>query len=146
MPVSAGDLIASILPSAPFNSGALPLWIAFSTVLGVFNTVQCFISPKLSKRVYSRKPQQVTPLTSRLFGTWTLLASAVRLYTAYHITDQGFYDITLFTYALAFTHFFSELLIFRSASLGPGVLSPLIVASVSTYWAYTQRAYYIGLL
>lgn len=58
MPVSAGDLIASILPQAPLNSGALPFWIAFSTVLGVFNTVQCFISPKLSKRVYSRKPQQ----------------------------------------------------------------------------------------
>jgi hypothetical protein len=58
MPVSAGDFVSSILPKAPLNSGALPLWIAFSTVLGVFNTVQCFISPKLSKRVYSRKPQQ----------------------------------------------------------------------------------------
>jgi hypothetical protein len=115
MPVSAGDFVSSVLPKAPLNSGALPLWIAFSTVLGVFNTVQCFISPKLSKRVYSRKPQQgesapltimtligwklirlmigvhciVTPLASRLFGTWTLLASVVRLYTAYHITNQG---------------------------------------------------------
>lgn len=40
----------------------------------------------------------------------------------------SFYDLTVFSYILAFSHFFSELFIFRSASLGAGVLSPLIVA------------------
>lgn len=58
MPVSVGDLIANYLPAKAPLGGALPWWIAFSTVLGVFNTIQSFVSPKLSKRVYSRKPQQ----------------------------------------------------------------------------------------
>ncbi|KAJ9116622.1 hypothetical protein QFC20_000555 [Naganishia adeliensis] len=89
MPVSVGDIITNYLPAKAPLGGALPWWIAFSTVLGVFNTVQSFVSPKLSKRVYSRKPQQVTPLASRLFGTWTLLAAALRLYTAYNIQEKG---------------------------------------------------------
>lgn len=39
------------------------------------------------------------------------------------------YDITLMTYLLAFGHFSSELIIFRTASLNPGVISPVIVSS-----------------
>ncbi|KAJ9105353.1 hypothetical protein QFC21_001722 [Naganishia friedmannii] len=142
MGVSTGDIIASFLPASPPLGGALPLWIGFSTVLSVFNTVQCFISPKLNKRIYSKRPHEA----SRLFGMWTLLAAVLRLTTAYDVTSQPLYDMTLLSYILAFTHFFSELFIFRTCSIGPGVLSPLIVASISTYWAYTQRDYYLGLL
>lgn len=39
------------------------------------------------------------------------------------------YDITLMTYLLAFGHFSSELIIFRTATLNPGVISPVIVSS-----------------
>lgn len=37
--------------------------------------------------------------------------------------------MTLFTYLFAFAHFSSELFIFRTASFGPGVMSPVIVSS-----------------
>ena len=43
--------------------------------------------------------------------------------------DNRIYDITLFSYLFAFSHFGSELLIFRTASFGPGALSPVIVSS-----------------
>lgn len=36
--------------------------------------------------------------------------------------------MALFTYLIAFGHFSSELLLFRSAKINPGVLSPVIVA------------------
>lgn len=36
--------------------------------------------------------------------------------------------MALFTYLIAFGHFSSELLIFRTANINPGVLSPVIVA------------------
>lgn len=39
------------------------------------------------------------------------------------------YDMALFTYLIAFGHFTSELLIFRTAKVNPGVISPVIVAS-----------------
>lgn len=41
------------------------------------------------------------------------------------------YDLTIFTYFFAFAHFGSELLIFRTASFGPGALSPVVVSSES---------------
>lgn len=39
------------------------------------------------------------------------------------------YDMALFTYLIAFGHFSSELLIFRTAGLNPGTISPVIVSS-----------------
>lgn len=37
--------------------------------------------------------------------------------------------MALFTYLIAFGHFTSELLIFGTATINPGVISPCIVAS-----------------
>jgi Erg28 like protein len=44
---------------------------------------------------------------------------------------DSIYDMTLFTFLIAFGHFTSELLIFRTATINFGVLSPCIVASES---------------
>jgi len=41
------------------------------------------------------------------------------------------YDLAIFTYFFAFAHFGSELLIFRTATFGPGALSPVVVSSES---------------
>lgn len=38
------------------------------------------------------------------------------------------YDMALLTYLIAFGHFGSEWLIFRSAKVGPGLLSPVLVS------------------
>lgn len=43
--------------------------------------------------------------------------------------SESVYDLTMWTYVLAFGHFTSEFLIFRTAGLGPGLLSPMIVSS-----------------
>jgi hypothetical protein len=71
------------------------------------------------------------------------------------------YDMTLFTYLIAFGHFASELLIFRSATPNPGVISPVIVSSgssiacpgvlwsdrvssaTSLVWMFSQYDYYV---
>ena len=39
--------------------------------------------------------------------------------------------MAFFTYLIAFGHFSSELLIYRSAKVNPGVISPVIVSSES---------------
>jgi Erg28 like protein len=89
----------------------------------------------------------VTPLQARTFGIWTLTSAVVRLYAAYNITNKVYarlsfrsrkrvlypfsrvYDMAFFTYLIAFAHFSSELLIFKTASINPGVMSPVIVSS-----------------
>ena len=84
---------------------------------------------------------------------WTLASAAIRLYAAYNISVKGFvasslferkelaawlmkegdrfYDLALISYVLALGHFASEFVVFRTAGIGPGLLSPLIVASAS---------------
>ena len=95
----------------------------------------------------------MTGLQARTFAVWTALSGVVRLYAAYNISSKAFvlrfrlvggtsadathlmmgsvYDMTLFTYLFAFGHFASELLIFRTASFGLGVLSPVLVSGES---------------
>jgi hypothetical protein len=116
------------------------------------------VTLKYTRRVYSgsaplSKPPNAeayaqaspaTPLSSRTFGTWSLLSSIVRLYCAYHITNPVVYEITLWTYAVGCMHFTSEWLYFRSASWGAGLASPLIVAGGSIAWMLWCWEGYVG--
>lgn len=47
----------AVLPRAS-NGGYLPYWLAFVAVVSVYNTIQAFVSPTLTKRLYSRKPEE----------------------------------------------------------------------------------------
>lgn len=85
----------------------------------------------------------VTPLSARTFGTWTALSSIVRLYGAYHISNPAVYEMVLWTYGIAFAHFASEWLIFRSARWGKGLAGPVIVSTVSTTWMLLQWGFYV---
>lgn len=88
----------------------------------------------------------VTPLQARTFGAWTLTSAIVRAYAAYNISNKPFvfpimgparwlnlsfsiYDMAMLTYLIAFGHFFSEFLIFRTAKFGAGLLGPAVVSS-----------------
>ena len=112
-------------------------WILVVSIAAIFNTAQCFLDPsvKLTKRVYAQQPAQVTQLMARMFGTWTALSSIIRLYGAYHLHDRTAFYMTFATFVIAFGHFTSELLIYKTTSLrSPGLLSPMIVSSLSIVW------------
>ena len=81
------------------------------------------------------------------------MSAVVRCYTAYDIHNKTFvaspasrlfspadlvllrrlYDMTLFSFLIAFGHFGSEVLIYRSAKLTGPVLSPILVSSESPF-------------
>lgn len=86
----------------------------------------------------------VTALQARTFAVWTLTSAVIRFYAAYNINNKtsvplffsrslltrpSFYDMAFISYLIAFGHFSSELLIFRTATLNAGVISPVIVSS-----------------
>ncbi|KIM84905.1 hypothetical protein PILCRDRAFT_96625 [Piloderma croceum F 1598] len=128
-------------PQAP---GLLPKWLLLVSSMAVFNTLQNFATLKLTQRIYNNvPPASVTALQARTFGVWTLTSAVVRAYAAYHIHDKTIYDMTLFTFLIAFGHFTSELLIFRTATINPAVLSPCIVATTSLVWMFQQYDYYV---
>ncbi|CAL1716528.1 unnamed protein product [Somion occarium] len=127
----------------PQSEGWLPKWQLFIAVVAAFNTVQNFATLKFTRRVYCKKPAEVTPLQARTFAVWTLLSAVVRFYAAYHIHDKSIYDITLISYLIAFGHITSELFIFGTGGTQFPSLSPLIVSSTSMVWMLTQYDFYV---
>jgi hypothetical protein len=83
-------------------------------------------------------------LTARIFGTWTLLSSVIRLYAAYYISNPQIYQIAFATYAIAFFHFYSEWLVFGTAKWGKGLAGPAIISVGTMAWMWTQWDYYVG--
>ncbi|KAJ7707773.1 hypothetical protein B0H17DRAFT_1156297 [Mycena rosella] len=128
----------------PQGDGWLPSWQLLVAVMAVFNSVQNFTTLKLTRRIYNNvPPATITPLQARTFAAWTLASAMVRAYAAYNINQKIVYDMALFTYLIAFGHFASELLIFRTATPNPGVISPVIVSTTSLIWMFSQYDSYV---
>ncbi|PHH63661.1 hypothetical protein CDD81_5642 [Ophiocordyceps australis] len=72
---------------------------------------------------------QVTPLASRLFGTWTLITCIVRCYAAYNLHIGPVYNIAIWTYVVALGHFASELFIYKTMTFGLPQFFPFFLAS-----------------
>ncbi|KAJ3515485.1 hypothetical protein NLJ89_g1722 [Agrocybe chaxingu] len=153
--------MASFLaPYLPKTAGWLAYWQLLVATTAVFNTVQNFVTLKFTRRVYNNVPSAtgtrlsphtplltqeipVTALQARTFAVWTLTSAIIRAYAAYNINNKNIYDMAFFTYLIAFGHFSSELFIFRTCKLGPGVISPVIVSTTSLIWMFTQYDFYV---
>ena len=85
-----------------------------------------------------------------MFAVWNITSAMVRIYAAYHIYEEACvaadsaYVLCAGTFVVALVHFVSELLIFRTAKLSAGSVSPLIVASVSLWLMVSQYSFYIS--
>lgn len=108
------------------------------------NSVQCYLTTTYTRRVYSRAGAQVTPLSARTFGTWTFVSALVRLAAAFDATSRPLYLLAFATYAIAFAHFASELLLYRTTSWGSGLMGPAVVSTSSMVWMLWQWDAYIG--
>lgn len=100
---------APVIPSGP---GFLPRWQLFVAATALFNTVQNFMTIKLTAKIYNSVPANapgiryssapvsrtdtrapclpVTALQARTFAVWTLLSTIVRGYAAYHIHEKPY--------------------------------------------------------
>ncbi|CEJ53844.1 hypothetical protein PMG11_00184 [Penicillium brasilianum] len=134
------EQVLSYLP--PFE-GLLPKWLVFISVVSAANSLQAYTSADYTSKLYTNGALAVEPLSGRIFGTWTFLSAVIRMTAAYNINSPIAYDLALWTYGIALTHFVGEL-IFGNASLRGRFLNPLIVASSTLAWMLTQRAAYLG--
>jgi hypothetical protein len=85
----------------------------------------------------------VTPLSARTFGTWTFLVGVVRIYAAYHIDEESWYQLAIWTYLVAFGHFMSECFVYRTARPRGPWLAPTSVATLSLVWLIAQYSSYV---
>ncbi|ORY63800.1 hypothetical protein BCR35DRAFT_295266 [Leucosporidium creatinivorum] len=133
----------ALLDLLPDTEGYLPYWMLFVSSLAVFNSVQNFLTTSLTRKIYNKSPASVNPLQARTFAVWTLASAAIRIYAAYNLELKPMYDLALVSYVLALGHFALEFVVYRTAGLGPGLISPLIVASTSLIWMTRQYDFYV---
>lgn len=148
----------------PHHDGLLPFWLLFVahpsaillgtcadvrhnqvSALSIFNTVQSFLTLVFTRRVYAggASKTNVTPLSSRLFGTWTFLSCIIRYYAAYHLDSREMYIVTFWTFGIALFHFLSEWLVYGTMQFGKGIVPSLTVATVSLVWMTLQYGFYV---
>ncbi|KAI9269217.1 Erg28 like protein-domain-containing protein [Phascolomyces articulosus] len=123
--------------------GYLPKWFLFTSALGIFNSIQNFCTDKLTKRVYAGKPDEVTPLSARFFATWTWSVSMIRIYAAFYLEHKYMYELGIWSYVIALSHYSAELFIFKGCKFNGPFMSPLIVATTSLIWMISQYDYYV---
>lgn len=128
------------------------------------NSIQAYASLAPTQRVYSgqaatstlstkapsgvpattlTETSPVTPLSARTFGTWTAITAVVRLYAAYHIQIPVMYELALWTFGVAWAHFMSEWLVFKTTKMGSGLLGPFAVSTGTLIWMWLQWDYYV---
>ena len=86
----------------------------------------------------------MTPLSARTFGTYTFLASVIRLYAAYDITNPVMFQLALWTFVVAFVHFYSEWFIFGTTKFGEGLAAPALVSVGGLLWMLWQWGEYVA--
>lgn len=144
--LSSKDIFA-LIQSTPNSlpSGYLPKWLLFISIVSIFNSVQTYFNTSLTRKVYENKPEQVSPLSARTFGTWTLVSCIIRLYGAFYVNETHIFQLTFISYAIALFHFGSELIVYNTCRLSKGFMGPLIVSTTSLIWMYYQKEFYTGL-
>ena len=85
----------------------------------------------------------MTPLASRVFGTYNFMAGIIRLYVAYDISNPLMYQLGMWTYIIGLWHFGSEVVAFKSARFWTPALAPMAVAAVSMVWMLAQWSFYV---
>jgi hypothetical protein len=109
--------------------------------------MQCYFDPKYPEKIYagamSTSPSDVSPLSSRTFGTWTILSAVIRLYAAYYTDNKAVYELATWTFGIALVHFSMEWMVFKTTRLTAGFIAPLCVASGSLTWMLLQKEAYV---
>jgi hypothetical protein len=67
----------------------------------------------------------------------------VRFYAAYNINDAAFYQLAMWSYAVAWAHFVSEWFVFGTTRWGKPLAGPLIVSNASLVWMFLQWGWYV---
>ncbi|KAF2796688.1 ergosterol biosynthesis protein-like protein [Melanomma pulvis-pyrius CBS 109.77] len=145
----------------PPGDGLLPKWLLLVAVISIGNSIQSYSTLRYTRRIYTpasppspsgvpprtlkspETPSQVTPLSARTFGTWTLLTSIVRLHAAYNIHDPVIYKLALWTYGVAWLHFMSEWWVYGTTKWGMPLAGPVFVSTGSLLWMGLQWGFYV---
>ncbi|KAJ6172074.1 Ergosterol biosynthetic protein 28 [Penicillium chermesinum] len=98
----------ALLQSLPSSEGLLPKWLVIVSVVSAVNSLQAYASADYTSKLYTNGTRPVEALSGRVFGTWTFLSAVVRFTAAYNIDNPVAYNLAMWTYGIALTHFLGE--------------------------------------
>jgi Erg28 like protein len=84
-----------------------------------------------------------TPLSARTFGTWNAAVGVARLYAAYNIHNEAWYQMSTWTNIIGLIHFGLEIFVYETCKPTGPVLAPLITASIGLIWHLMQYNHYV---
>ena len=99
---------------------------------------------RLTPRIYARARDEVSPLMSRMMGTWTLTSAMIRIYASYNINNAPVYQLCMISFMIALLSFGLEVFVYKTAPLSsPGVYPAMIMSSVMFSWMYSSYSEYL---
>lgn len=99
--------------------------------------------PSIVSIAVSSDGSPVTPLSSRTFGTWNLAVGIVRLFAAYHIHEEAWFQMQMITNIIGLVHFGLEAFVYKTARLSGPFFAPTVVATIGLGWSIAQYGYYV---
>lgn len=120
------------------NELLLRLWVLTTGLASLGASVGAYLKP-LSPHLtlYRRTKETASASFSRMYATWLLSSTCIR-FAFFLAPDRSpstpVFWLTFATYILALWHFVLEIVIFKTVSLRPGGMAPLMVAGGSIIW------------
>ena len=110
--------------------------------LAIGSTVYAYVSPVVAEGIYVTDRGQATPLSARIFGTWTLVSSTTRACAAYRIDNPELYALTLANFVISLWHWTIEWLWFGTTTFN--VAWPSLAFEISTIlWLLGAWDFYV---
>jgi len=119
------------------EGAVLKSWVLITGLAGIGAAIGAYTKPLSPfKTLYAASSATACPEFARMYATWLLLSTCVRVCFFLQpggVTTAQFW-LAFSTYIVALWHFGLEIFIFRTAPLRPGGFAPLMVASLSVIW------------
>lgn len=91
--------------------------------------------PSVTSIAVATPPESaVTELSCRTFATWNIAVGIVRLFAAYHMNEQSWYLMSMYTNIIGLVHFGAEAFYWKTARPSGPWLAPTSVASIGLLW------------
>ncbi|KAK5579046.1 hypothetical protein RB653_008724 [Dictyostelium firmibasis] len=96
---------------------SLAIWLILVASYRFFMSTLVLFNYKLVMRlIYPLKPNEVTPLTSRIAYMWVLTNSILTFTTAFNMDNKPLYVITWLSFVIGLSHYVLEQIHFKTNS------------------------------
>ena len=111
-------------------------WVLITGLAGLSASVGAYRLPlSPHKTLYRLSPHTAHPEFARMYATWLLTSTIVRLaFVLIGEVGSPLFWVTFCTYCVALLHFTLEIFVYKVAALKPAGIAPIVVATGSMLW------------